>query len=150
VSSGKNQRPRPRGAQPLRGLRRRLLLTAVACLAGQGAAFAHLVLVQHATCVEHDALVHSDAGSAGPEALPPTSRPTPLLDSRLVEAGHEDDHCLAVSLRRREAPATTGAAAGPVPAPADAAAYSHPVARGATGVPLLHLAPKSSPPPAVG
>ena len=147
--SGKNQRPRPRRVQPLRAFRQRLLLTAVACLAGQGASFAHLVLVQHATCVEHDALVHSDAGSAGPRTLPRTSRPTTSVEGRPMEAGHEDDHCLAVSLRRREAPATTGAAVAPVPAATDAAAYAQPAVGGPTGIPLLHLAPKSSP-PAVG
>ena len=59
-------------------LRRLVLLgTAVVCLLGQATAFAHLALVRHATCPEHDdALVHAprDAGAAvaqAPEELDP-------------------------------------------------------------------------------
>ena len=129
-------------------------MTAVACLLGQGSAFAHLVLVQHATCVQHDALVHADSGGADAAASGRqddrrrlTVRPGPVAAGFPAEAGHDDDHCLVASFRRREAlaPAPTGVtlavlAAGGGAAPAARAERQLPV------VPLLMVAPKSSPP----
>jgi hypothetical protein len=134
--------------------RQALLGTAIVCLLGQASAFAHLALVQHATCPEHDdALVH-----AGATQVDAARAPADLVAGRRVVAPapatgseHEDDHCLMVAFRRgdlaapdREAGPALAAGADRLSPPAQAQA-SRP-----GPVPLLLLAPKSSPPVALG
>src|SRR5687767_6108434 len=82
--------------------RRWVVLAAVACLVGQTSSLAHLILVRHATCAEHDALVHApDATTA---AQPPASSARQQLAASSLpgERPHEDDHCLAVTLGRKD------------------------------------------------
>jgi hypothetical protein len=125
--------------------------TALLCLLVQALGYAHLLLVRHATCLEHAEIVHSPSPEAGAGARAATAGPRPL--HRRVEGtapedqGHGDEHCLALASRRREGatlvptqlagPALS--AAGPSVAPPTTPSSFHPV-------PLLHLAPKSSPP----
>ena len=126
------------------------IVGALICLLAQGAGFAHLALVRHATCAEHDALVHAPVTDTALLAAlgmtgPPASAAALAGTARGVPA-HEDDHCLVAGLRRRdllpvldEGPTLL---ASPLPCRcpvAGAEARKGPV-------PLLHLAPKSSPP----
>jgi hypothetical protein len=134
-------------------IRRQLLLgTAVVCLLGQAGAFAHLALVRHATCPEHeDALVHTGATAATQATADLTPGRRLVAPPAGATDGHEDDHCLMAAFRRsdlvgpdRDAGQALLAAADLGPAPAQA-----PPLR-AWPVPLLLFAPKSSPPVAVG
>jgi hypothetical protein len=132
--------------------RQALLGTAFVCLLGQASAFAHLALVRHTTCPEHeDALVHTGGGNVDASAAQTRAGLTP---ARRVVApppgaadGHEDDHCLMAAFRRSDlaGPEHDGGQVLPTaaelhPPPAQAPA------RRPGPVPLLLLAPKSSPP----
>ncbi len=116
------------------------------CLMAQLLGLVHLALVQHATCLEHDALVHAEGGQTPGPA--PLSRTVPWLERLGPEsAGHADDHCLAAGFRRLDLAnlrADFGVLAGPPPVPI------HPGWRDRVEPPapvaLLRLAPKSSPP----
>jgi hypothetical protein len=140
-------------------LRRLLLLgTAVVCLLGQATAFAHLALVRHATCPEHGRRPGArprDARAAvaqAPEAL------TGSLPGRRVSApppgqgdDHDEDHCLMAAFRRGSLAAPDREAGQALPAPADPVLLPAQARTSRPGpVPLLLLAPKSSPPPALG
>jgi hypothetical protein len=122
-----------------------VLLTALACLVGQASSLAHLMLVRHTTCAEHDALVHTVA----PEAFGQTAGPRGAAASAIPaeEAGHEDDHCLVASCRRRDLADDAVALATPAPTSfaerSSAAWWQAPPAH---PIDLLRLAPKSSPP----
>jgi hypothetical protein len=123
------------------------LLTALLCLVSQVAGVAHLGLVAHVRCLEHDALVHARPGdSVGHQAAPaagPIARGVPAD----IE-GHDDDHCLAVGLGRRDQAlmpvpvASAATASAPQPSPA----ARPPVLVPERPVALLRLAPKASPP----
>jgi hypothetical protein len=127
------------------------------CLLAQLMGLIHLALVQHATCIEHDALVHAEQKQAAKPGVEQAAeqrvdateraRTRSLQAEAPDSASHADHHCLAAGFRRPDlaslrsewslAVAPAGAADGPahregLPPPA-------PVA-------LLHLAPKSSPP----
>jgi hypothetical protein len=119
------------------------------CLLAQLLGLVHLVLVQHARCLEHDALVHSEpAQPAGDRGQAPQPRSTRTIDRRTPgSAAHADDHCLAVGFRRLDL-ANLGTEAGLATAPARAIAPQPCPGRLAPPAPvaLLHLAPKSSPP----
>jgi hypothetical protein len=124
------------------------------CLLAQLLGLVHLALVRHATCLEHDALVHAEQASqarlaGGPRQDSP-ARPSATDSAEGLapdSAGHADDHCLAAGCRRLDlanlrfdwflAPTDTQAL-GPARAGIEPPA---PVA-------LLRLAPKSSPPSA--
>jgi hypothetical protein len=109
---------------------------------GQGALFAHQLLVPHQACAEHGGeLIHVVA-----------ERPAPVFDSpswllaQPVSAPHGHDHCIAFSTRRHDAaPVIAPPAAGErfqstqTPPPEQLAAI---VSRDLR----LRLAPKSSPP----
>jgi hypothetical protein len=138
-------------AQPLPRLRRRsaVALTALLCLAGQVLGFAHLALVRHATCLAHDEVVHAPAASAATAAHERAESARGRADAYPIEDGdgHEDDHCLVVASRRRElAPLDSAASAAIVAAPAPVASLHGVSQEPAPPVPLLFLAPKSSPP----
>ena len=123
------------------------------CLLAQLVGMAHLALVQHATCLEHDALMHSEqaraAGETQQTALPPRSVQRRTLEQPAPDSAiHAEDHCLAAGYRRSEltTPSCEWSPAPPIPGPPpprprDAVEPPAPVA-------LLRLAPKSSPPPA--
>jgi hypothetical protein len=126
--------------------------TAVACLAAQALGFAHLALVSHTTCPEHNTLVHGQPAAAATRAPrkaaaapAPALRVAPAAD----DAGDAHEHCLVASLRRREsAPLSAAAARVPAPAAAPPCDDRAQKARPPHSVPLLHLAPKGSPPAA--
>jgi hypothetical protein len=128
------------------------------CLLGQAGAFAHLALVGHATCPEHDdALVHA-SGAASPNAKQTPAAPADLAPGRRLIApppgtgdGHDDDHCLMAAFRRSDLAGPDGGAGRALPAAADLAPPPAQAPAHRPGpVPLLRLAPKSSPPLAVG
>jgi hypothetical protein len=122
------------------------LLTALLCLVAQVAGVAHLGLVAHVRCVEHDALVHTNTAGSHTQPAAPEHASTAQGIPGDVE-GHGDDHCLAAALRREQVLASApvaAAASAPVisPArPAVALAVTPPAP-----IALLSLAPKSSPP----
>ncbi len=128
------------------------LLTALACLIGQVGAMAHLGLVRHVRCLEHDALVHT--GSSGTDAHAAADAPRGHSAQGVpadVET-HGDDHCLVAGLRRRDAELPPPEANGLVAAPAEAPA---PLPEARADIPpapvdLLTIAPKSSPPGSLG
>jgi hypothetical protein len=119
------------------------------CLLGQVAGVAHLGLVSHVRCLEHDALVHTSASGAGDHhEVAPTSSRTAVSGVPADIEDHSDDHCLAAGLRNREqglAPVTTAVAVAAFTV-ADASAGRLQALVPAPPVALLHLAPKSSPP----
>lgn len=126
--------------------RRWIVLAAVACLLGQTSSLAHLILVRHATCAEHDALVHAPEVTTAAEPSASLGRVQVTASGLPTDRQHEDDHCLAVTLGRKDQ--LLGAAdqgvvmaavvTGPLPV---FAAHTVPAP-----LPLLLLAPKSSPP----
>jgi hypothetical protein len=122
-----------------------VLLTAIACLLGQGAGLAHLVLVRHATCVEHDALVHTSNGTPA-LARPRAGAAGPVVASVPAEASHEDDHCLVAGCRRDLADPRAHAVGAVVVGFADPSPPASRPSPPPSPVPLLRLAPKSSPP----
>ena len=140
---------------PLGGARRGFALaTAFLCLLAQISGAAHLALVSHVRCFEHDALVHADAGH-GSRAVSQAALVLKGTQAQSVPsdvAQHADDHCFVVGLRRREhwAPATARTRAAE-PALKTAAvlwfAFRDVLA---PPVPLLRLAPKASPPARLG
>jgi hypothetical protein len=137
-------------------IRRQVLLgTAIVCLLGQATAFAHLALVRHATCPEHeDALVHASVAAGSADAAKAPAEPTP---GRRVVApppgtadGHEDDHCLMAAFRRSDLAAPDREADQALPAADLPPPPAHAMAVRPGQVPLLRLAPKNSPPHTVG
>lgn len=125
-----------------------VLVTALICLLGQAASFAHLALVRHASCPEHDALVHTPSGQPSDDvaALP---GPGASRIGGLPADGdsHDDDHCLVAGFRRRDLAGLASDPIGPAPEIQPQALIAGD--RGAllpAPIPLLSLAPKSSPP----
>jgi hypothetical protein len=149
-SASKTQRFFPRLPAAAGRLRR---VVGGLCLMAQLLSLVHLALVRHATCVEHDALVHTEPASdtarlAGSPRQDSSARPSAtdlVAPLALDSAGHADDHCLAVGCRRFYL--TAGPADWSL-APASACAHSPAPAGIAPPAPvaLLRLAPKSSPP----
>jgi hypothetical protein len=129
------------------------LVAAVACLLVYGVNFAHLALVRHAPCVAHDEVVHAAAdAAAGPagarrpdEEAPPGTATTAVAAASIP--GHGEEHCLALASRRREHAALSPAQADGGPAPG-ATPLPRPAPREAAAapIPLVRLAPKTSPP----
>jgi hypothetical protein len=121
-----------------------VLLAALLSLLAQGTGLAHLALVSHVQCYEHDALAHAEERTQAP---PADETPTPLVGGVPVEAAHSDDHCLAAGLRQREvviaAPDHTRT---PLVAVVDVGSPLAGQTTPAAPVPLILLAPKSSPP----
>jgi len=131
------------------------LLATVLCLVAQVGGAAHLALVSHVRCFEHDALVHAEAGQVHDRAAgreQPVAETTAGLAASGVPAEtavHADDHCAVVALRRREhglqaLPAT------PLSSPPPTASVAVPPVRQdevlVGPVARLRFAPKASPP----
>jgi len=133
-----------RRTAPAARARLRWLALSLALLCGGGplASVVHLLLVRHVTCVEHGELIDAD-GKA------PARRAASEPGLEVADGGapaHDHDHCVvlahppssdtapSVEVAAADAPVATSLAA-----PAHALGHPHPV-------PLLHLAPKSSPP----
>jgi hypothetical protein len=116
-----------------------------ACLVGQLSAFIHLGLVRHAVCAEHGASTHAT------EAIAPVSReaaPGSGVQRRAPEAGPGHGHCMVAAHQRERAlsPGDTSVVPSLQAAGRRARAErSHPDAP----IPLLRLAPKSSPPASI-
>jgi hypothetical protein len=103
----------------------------------------HLYVVPHTTCVEDGELVETDRPSAVPTALPPGIQESP---ASTPDGSGRVHHCEAAPSRT----APTQQASGLALAAHDLSGLL-PLARAEdtrplTGVPLLHLAPKASPP----
>jgi hypothetical protein len=123
-----------------------IALTALLCLAAQALGLAHLALVRHATCLEHAEFVHAPEITARAVAQP-AADPITEVDAQLALEGHEDDHCLVAASRRRDL-AALDASAGQTWTTVAPPALRHVIETEAPAppVPLLALAPKSSPP----
>jgi hypothetical protein len=116
-----------------------LRLLALLGLAGQVAALADALLVQHVTC-----LVHGDRIHATPGAPERAERWSGLRDGAADEDGHDHLRCLVdddVDFVPGQSPAALGAPAG-----SWAPLLSLVVSRSGGHVPLYRLAPKNSPP----
>lgn len=107
---------------------------------GQGLSFAHRLVEQHAICAEHGEVIHVQSGSGEPAEAREVSA-APALDG---EGGHA--HCLAGATRREDflAPAFPDVAIAGMHAAGVPGVVA--VASPLTGIELLLLAPKSSPP----
>ena len=121
-----------------------LALTLIAT-AGQLLGVAHMLLVPHAMCAEHGALVHVASETAPARERDGAAR----SEYRDAGAGNESDHhdhCLS-DAARRAAWVVARAASSKLPAFALASAPAVCAADSAErSVDLLSLAPKSSPP----
>jgi hypothetical protein len=124
-------------------------LTAVLCLFAQVGGAAHLALVSHVRCFEHDALVHA-GGAQGQDRAGVTELARLAISGVPVDgAAHADDHCAVVVLRRREDGLATPQAAlvaAPVPRETDSALPPRRDDVLVGPVALLRFAPKASPP----
>jgi hypothetical protein len=120
------------------------LATALVLL--QVAGFAHFFLVAHEVCPEDGELIHARRGAAGSHTLAPVSPDHDVLAGSEAHAsvgGHE--HC-SVFLHQR-----TRALGGPIlgrarPQACSAVLVAPPAADVPAAVPVLFVAPKSSPP----
>jgi hypothetical protein len=116
-------------------------LGAYFCLAAQAVGLLHVLVVRHATCPSHGELVHGAAVSA-PRAADDTVQAP-------VTAEAADDHCLVVANRRRDLTALFPVLAS-LPAPEMQPPALPPAAAGEPrALPLLIVAPKTSPPASV-
>jgi hypothetical protein len=142
--------PARRGRRPLRDCSA-VALTALLCLAAQVLGFAHLALVRHTTCLEHAEIVHAPAATPA-QAAAARARAGLTVRGDPGEAegeGHDDDHCLIVASRRRDLASLGSHALTAIDEQPDAVAPVRAVhEEPAPPVPLLFLAPKSSPPSA--
>lgn len=128
-----------------RKLRSSVLALALLGVVGQLSGVAHLLLVPHAVCAEHGAVVH--AAEHAHAALATTARES--ATAKVVAAEHagddHDEHCGSYLVRRADACVSNASAVhvatallAPQP-PLAAAARTH-------GVAILTFAPKCSPP----
>jgi hypothetical protein len=113
-------------------------LGAYFCLAAQAVGLLHVLVVRHATCPSHGELVHGAAVA--------TSR-APDDTVQAPAAGEDvDDHCLVLANRRRDLALLTPVLEA-LPAPEVHPRALPPVTAAAlVALPLLRLAPKTSPP----
>ncbi len=123
----------------------RVLLIALGLLLAQGMALFHLLIVPHATC-EHGDLVEVAASPSDGSPLPSTERHEPSDQPQVASHGGSSghDHCDALAVRHRVpgVGSSIGAASLAWIAPIEA----HGERGEVRSVPLLLLAPKSSPP----
>jgi hypothetical protein len=116
-------------------------LGAYVCLVAHAAAVLHAVAVRHATCPSHGELVHGSVTGA---------RTAEGDTARAAETGEDmDEHCLALATRRRELASLAPAPVQLLAPDALPLAILPATATSPTTLPLLHLAPKTSPPAAV-
>ena len=119
---------------------------AIACLLTQASGLLHGLLVEHARCPEHGEAVHvGETGHAAHASAIPGATAALHAAAARVEA-HAHEHCALASDRRERAiagrPSTTATAAPRAVARAvPLLSLAHPAQ-----IPLLSLAPKSSPP----
>jgi hypothetical protein len=129
---------------------------ALVCLAAQFSSFAHLLLVHHSVCWEHGELIHDEPGAspAAVSSLPPAvqlhadHQRGPSVDAATLPRGaHEHEHCGALTERRNRVASCQPAEslAAPPAREVEAVARAAEV-RGFSGIPLVLLAPKNSPP----
>jgi hypothetical protein len=111
-------------------------------LATQLSVFAHLAFVPHVTCLEHGELVDAGAQLAAAEAV---ERDVVAAQSAQWPE-HAHDHCLLTAMRRTAARLIRNSVTIPALAavePGLQPAHEQPLAH---VIPLLDVAPKSSPP----
>jgi hypothetical protein len=131
-----------------------MLGLALFAVGGQLAGVVHLALVPHTVCAEHGELVHAEQGASvhagGADAT--SANAAHVATTAAYRAGHaaesadHHEHCF-VSALRRQSSAVAPAQASPQLAPlAGCQATTLLTAATAPAIPLLALAPKSSPP----
>lgn len=130
------------------GLRALALLVLLLSLVAQGSSFVHFFLIEHAVCPQHGELIHAD--EAGHHPLHASTAPDTghtAAQPAAAEAAHAHDHCAVVSDRRERwaCLASLGSVASP-PEVEMLAAVRVRTSSCVPAVPLLLLAPKSSPP----
>jgi len=133
-----------RQSKRVRVLRAGTPLVLAAFVASQAAAFAHQVLVRHATCVEHGEVVDvGEVDEALPAGLPERTSARPANEA---DEDHAHGHCLALAQRREQFGLTAFQhSVGPVTAEHDATSPgADELPRAACAV--YRLAPKNSPP----
>lgn len=134
-------------SRPFRSHSKTAVLTALVCFAAQLLGFAHLLLVRHSTCAEHNEVVHVGPQTGARATSPPAARPSRVQQLPAGADSHGDSHCLlAISRRRDQAlPAPDSILLPEAPPVANAPrTFVHLTA--VPAVPLLRLAPKNSPP----
>jgi hypothetical protein len=121
------------------------LSVAIGLIAAQVSSILHLTLVEHERCSEHGEIVEARRPHRDRTRVVTPSAPRGPSVAGALAAGHQHDCCLAL-LDRRTSPSS--AVVSSVALVVDTAPPSMPAARvaPARGPPLLHLAPKSSPP----
>ena len=104
---------------------------------------AHLALVQHVRCAAHGEVAHARATAEQPPHVVAQAHQDRAVEALELEGGHQHEHCLGMAARLATLPAAHAQAAGGAAvkpcAPGEART-------GTTGLPLLRLAPKASPP----
>lgn len=134
-----------------RGILARLFAACVGvlCLLAQFSAALHLVLVEHAHCAQHGEWVHVDGEHGGHAAhaveAARSEVPSQAVTGAADEQGHDHDHCLVGSERRKLALLPTSQLELGPPDDAGEMAY---LAR-TPSTPSTHVysfAPKTSPP----
>ncbi len=131
-----------RTCQPLHRRAAPSFALSILLVAGQLSLFAHLVAVQHVTCPEHGELIHVE--DAQILALTPGARPE--VRQAQVPANHDHDHCLLVASRRNDFLSHLAVQTFEVCSNRLVVAGVPPGRAARTGVALLLLAPKGSPP----
>lgn len=126
-----------------------MLLLAAVCLAGQVTSISHMLVVPHERCAEHGALVHSGAHGREVAGHVVEARARAASRAALMSAagadGHDHDHCLACTNRRKS---VLGAAAAVCVPTSSSAPTAQPVPqrpRWAARA-IYGFAPKCSPP----
>ena len=119
------------------------VVLAAFALLGQLAGFAHLGAVDHVTC-EHGELVDLDRHAA-PAVAAHDDRDRAFHADSAAE-GREHEHCLGSAMRRERAAVAAYATAPRLLACDNPRAAPAPRCAVAAPIPLLALAPKSSPP----
>ncbi|MFW6067060.1 MAG: hypothetical protein ACOC97_01890 [Myxococcota bacterium] len=116
------------------------------CLLAQLSSAAHLATTPHVRCAEHGEWVHAEEGHDGAHAHGATTpRRTSSLERAPSVDGHDHEHCLFVSERRRVA--IRGAATPAQPPPmVDSPARAPAEEALRTDGPVHAFAPKASPP----
>jgi hypothetical protein len=128
-------------------LRPTALALALTATAGQLSAVVHMLLVPHAVCPEHGALVHVASDTARARERDSSAR-SEYRDAGELSESDQHDHCLADAARRAASlvasPLSSKLAVGAL---AGTPAVCGPESA-ERSVDLLSLAPKSSPPSA--
>jgi hypothetical protein len=126
--------------------RRRFACATVAMLAliGQLVSLAHLTMVQHAVCLEHGELVHSDV--RGRWNAPPADSDAAAVHATDATSSGDHDHCGARAYRRESTlVAPSSMAPEKCAKRLEIADFSATESRFG-GQPIYRLAPKCSPP----